>query len=247
MKLFILIWSSFFCIGCQSYVYHVNQASVSYQKVDTSEQVSAQLNKKISFYRSTIEKSMSEVLCLSDTSMIKSRPESLLGNFFADACFSYAQDKLGTTKKIDFALFNYGGLRSSLPKGEITRGNIYELMPFDNELVTVELTGNQVLKALNYIKEKGGEPVSHLSLKIINDSIREVFIQGIAFDSLKSYTVLTSDYLAQGGDKMAFFQDPKNSYPLQIKIRDALIEFLNDQSRKSKSVSSRLDGRVKIN
>ena len=60
----------------------------------------------------------------------------------------------------DICIMNTGGLRNILPKGEITRGDIYKLMSFENELVVLELTENEFKGLLEYLVSRGGEPFS---------------------------------------------------------------------------------------
>ena len=73
---------------------------------------------------------MNTVIGFSTIGLTKKLPESGLGNLIADAMKEMAQKKYAT--KVDAAFVNYGGIRSYIPKGEITIGKIFEIMPFDN-------------------------------------------------------------------------------------------------------------------
>jgi 2',3'-cyclic-nucleotide 2'-phosphodiesterase (5'-nucleotidase family) len=139
---------------------------------------------------------------------------------------------------------NYGGLRSSLPKGAITMRNIYELMPFENELVVVEIKGAKVRDLLNYLATKDGMPETGIRMSIKDNKAINASIQGVSFDESKSYLIITSDYLAQGGDEMNFFLDPIAYYPLGVKVRDAIIDYLKEQTQKGNTVSAQLDKRI---
>jgi 5'-nucleotidase len=136
---------------------------------------------------------------------------------------------------------NNGGLRSTISKGEITKGKLYELMPFENELVVLELNKNDYIGLLNYIGRRGGEPFSGITVtidkggKIISNSWPVDFEKG---ETLK---VLTSDYLANGGDAMSFFQE-KEQYKVGIKLRDAIIDYCS----KTDTIDIQLDNRIKI-
>ncbi|MBT5699560.1 MAG: 5'-nucleotidase C-terminal domain-containing protein, partial [Flavobacteriales bacterium] len=113
-------------------------------------------------YKIGIDSVMNEVLCVSEIEMTKGRPESLLGNFVTDLCldqYSYLAD---------ICIMNNGGLRSTLPQGEITRGKIYELMPFENELVILELNTLELFDLIEYIFVREGEPFSGLSVYSID-------------------------------------------------------------------------------
>ena len=186
-------------------------------------------------YQNGIESQMNEVLCVSEMEMNKGKPESLLGNFVTDLCLNYADAHV--------CVMNTGGLRSSLPKGNITRGDIYTLMPFENELVVLELDIESFKGLVDYITKRGGEPFSGMTLKASSKGydIEEVsrMEDYLDFNKGNKIRVLTSDYLANGGDKMWFFKD-KEQNKVGIKLRDAII----DHCSKSDTISSKLDNRL---
>ena len=101
-------------------------------------------------YQKGIEAEMNEVLTFSKISLTKKGTESLLGNFVTDLCLNYADAHM--------CVMNNGGLRTTIDKGPISRGKLYELMPFDNELVVLELNKEDYLGLLEYICKRGGEP-----------------------------------------------------------------------------------------
>ena len=166
-------------------------------------------------YQNEIEDQMNEVLTYTKNNLEKGRPQSTIGNFVTDLCLNYTNAHL--------CVMNNGGLRTNINKGEITRGKIYELMPFENELVVLELNKNDYIKLLDYIGYRGGEPFSGINItidnngKIINNS------WPVDFDNGDRVRVLTSDYLANGGDKMSFFKG-KEQRKVGIKLRDAIID-----------------------
>ena len=188
-------------------------------------------------YQNSIEAQMNEVLCISKMEMKKGKPESLLGNFVTDLCLEQFSESA------DVCIMNTGGLRSTLPKGKITRGEIYKLMPFENELVVLELNKSDFEGMLEYIVSRGGEPFSGMTLKASSKGydIEEVsrMEDYLDFNKGNKIRVLTSDYLANGGDKMWFFKD-KEQNKVGIKLRDAII----DHCSKSDTISSKLDNRL---
>jgi len=143
----------------------------------------------------------------------------------------------------DFTVFNTGGLRRPLPSGNITRGDVFELMPFENTLVILSMNGGDVKKLVNFIATKGGAPVSGIQLRIQDSVATNVFINNVALDTTKIYRVLTSDYLANGGDAFPFVTD-KNWDAVNLKVRDALIEYLISQTKAGKKINVDLDGRI---
>ena len=187
-------------------------------------------------YSLGIDSVMNEVLCISNMEMTKGKPESLLGNFVSDLCLKQF------SKQADICIMNTGGLRNILPKGEITRGDIYKLMPFENELVVLELTENEFKGLLEYLVSRGGEPFSGMELKVKNSKIEYYFfLNNFSFKNNNKIKVLTSDYLANGGDKMSFFKG-KEQNKLEIKLRDVIINYCISNS----NISSKEDGRLTI-
>ena len=118
-------------------------------------------------------------------------------------------------READICLLNNGGLRTTLPKGNITKGRIFELMPFENELVVLTISGEKTQGLFDFLARVNGMPLAGAEMGIDNKNPVSIIIGGEAFDPGKTYRVLTSDYLAEGGDKMRFFLDPfkrRNSY-----------------------------------
>ena len=198
-------------------------------------------------YKNQMKDVMDEVIAFSEVAMTKNQPEGVLGNFVADCLFEMGKNALGKDSgRIDAVLLNNGGLRASLPQGEIKMSNVYELMPFDNELKIVELSGDQCEKMLAFIAGKGGVPVSNLRMKIVKGKAVDVFINGKAFDKNKSYTILSSDYLINGGDKMDFFINPIKAQELNLLIRDAIISYLRKMKKENKKIQPKVDGRISL-
>jgi 5'-nucleotidase len=205
-------------------------------------------NKKISDfiapYKKHLNEQLDESLCTTpiDLTRVDGKLESSLGNLMADICFEQGNPvfEKQTNKSIDFVLFNYGGIRAPIPKGNITARNAFEVMPFENELVVVELSGKKVTELLQYLfVNKKAHPISKLRLKLNNETFQDVTINDIAFDNTKNYLVLTSDYLQEGGDKMNFFKNPVSLHKTDYKIRNALIDYF----KKIDSIIPNIDNR----
>lgn len=207
-----------------------------------------QVDSVIAIYRVAMEEEMNQVLAHSAHVMQRGSPEGLLNNFVADLIMETGQQLYTPVdgKHIDFTLLNYGGLRTSIPEGPVTRARIFELMPFENEMVVLTLTPGNTLRAFEYLAaSERGMPVSGIRLHVTNNSVKEVLIQGAPFDASRNYKVLTSDYLAGGGDNMIFFLNPDNEEFLGKRIRDAIIDYLVKQNHLGREIESKLDGRIK--
>jgi 2',3'-cyclic-nucleotide 2'-phosphodiesterase (5'-nucleotidase family) len=201
-------------------------------------------NTTIKPYKDSLDKIMHRVLAISEVRMDKGQPESVLGNFVSDLTLKYVNKDFGGA---DVVIYNNGGFRNSLAQGNITVENVYELMPFDNELVILEMPGSHVNKLLKYIAQTGGIPVGGLKMKIQKHFPADVYIGNQKFDSTKTYRVVTSDYLANGGDNMFFLSDASvKRTTTGIKIRDFLLQYIPVEAKAVKTLKAEKDGRITI-
>lgn len=202
--------------------------------------------RQISPYKIKMEKEMNEVLAVSAAPMMKGEPEGTLGNFVADLTLKKANDKYSPADgaKADICMLNNGGLRTALPQGDITRGKVFELMPFENNLVVLTMSGEQTLKMLEYVAAIGGAPLSGVIMGIKDKKPVNIKVNGQPFDVNKTYKIVTSDYLANGGDKMHFFKQPLQTDELNYLLRDAIIDHLKEEHQKGYQLKAKTDGRI---
>lgn len=170
-----------------------------------------------------------------------------IGNFFADALYEQADGYFFKKKKrhIDFSLFNWGGIRSELPEGNITTRMVYQLMPFENQLVVAEVTGAQLYDMAKYLFEnKLPHPLSNQVQLTMNTQgeIVSFLINKKPVLRKKRYFVCTFDYLYNGGDKMNFFKNSIDVTNISYNAREALIDCL----RKTNPIDFKSDGRFRI-
>ena len=143
------------------------------------------------------------------------------GNLVADAFRARAQADLGFTNK--------GGLRTRLVAGPLTRRMLYELLPFDNNLVSFTLTGAQVRAALQAGLAKDRRPleISGGSYRFAERDggreLRDVTVGGAPLDDARVYRVATSSFLARGGDGIGPFAQGKDVVDHDVLLRDVLI------------------------
>jgi 2',3'-cyclic-nucleotide 2'-phosphodiesterase (5'-nucleotidase family) len=126
----------------------------------------------------------------------------------------------------------------------VTRQNVFELMPFENELVVLTLPGPVVQQVLHWIAVKGGEPVSGLQMKIRGGLPEDVRIGGRPFDPARTYKVVTSSYLANGGSDLHFLDASLPREYAGLKIRDAVIRHIGELYNQKRSIDPRLDARI---
>ena len=248
-KYILLLYLFLSLIGCKQQ-YKLTDSKSGNKEINNELSTNDFSETIISSYRAELDSKMNEVINTSLIDMEVGTPEGLLGNFVCD--LTYKKAKEISDKPVDFCLLNNGGLRTPLPKGEITRGKIFELMPFENEIVIVELSGENMLDLIDYIKtkslmtnsRKAGVPVSGLRMIINNDKVSEVKIGSFVFDKSKNYRVATSDYLSNGGDHMDFFLDPISIENTGIKLRDAILTHIINLDNKNTELNAILDGRI---
>lgn len=214
---------------------------------DSVTQIDSQLVSLYLPYKNILEKDMSRIVAISAEEMIKDRPESNLTNFLADLLLQEGKEiaaDLVPDLIPDISYFNYGGIRTFLPKGEITAGKIFELMPFENELVFLELSGAQVQEFLNVIAEKGGESLGGVRFKISDGQAKNVEIADKPLNEKENYWLVTNDYVAAGGDDLAVLTRRKNFVAGNILIRDVILVHLEKLHKKGQKISAKTDGRI---
>ena len=154
---------------------------------------------------------------------------STLSNMFADATYEMSNPVFNkmSDKNIDIVLLNNGGIRSIISKGNVSEKTAFELMPFENSIVVLELSGLSIFKMIDYLRKvKLQHPISGLQITLNNDySVNEVKINGVSIENEKKYYVATTDYLLEGGDKMYFLAETTKTTDINYKMRDILIDY----------------------
>jgi 2',3'-cyclic-nucleotide 2'-phosphodiesterase (5'-nucleotidase family) len=182
-------------------------------------------------YREHIDKDLSTVLAFAPLDK-SGEWQTPMGNLFADAVFLKGNPIFMSreNKSMDIVLLNHGGIRSIIPKGNVTARTAFEIMPFENSLVVIALKGEQIEELIQYfITEKKPHPLYGLSFTIDKDNMaKNIQIQGKPFDKETIYYVGTNDYLSNGGDNMNFFKKGIQKYDLEYKLRNILIDYFTD-------------------
>ena len=251
-KAYIFFIAIAFLLGCKPYsIKRTEKVNTSVSDIGSVDSSLVQIYKP---YKISLDSSMNEVLNVSLVEMSTGSPEGKLGNFVSDLSLKIGNElyKEKTGNVADFVLLNNGGLRTFLPKGNITRRKIYELMPFENELVVVTLSAEKANNLFEYIAKKTvdggtrkqGVPVSGNIKVVLNGlSPKDIFINESPFLG-KEYKVITSDYLANGGDNMTFFLNPVRYEKIGIKLRDAIMHYVINEKKAGNSLDAELDKRI---
>jgi 5'-nucleotidase len=140
------------------------------------------------------------------------------------------------------AIQNGGGLRASIPAGAVTKGQVLTVLPFQNTLATLDLTGADILSALenglSQVAEGGGRfpqvaglrftwnPAAEAGKRVVKAEVQEGGAW-VALDPAKEYGVVTNNFMRKGGDGYAVFRDKgKNAYDFGPNLEDVVIEYL---------------------
>jgi 2',3'-cyclic-nucleotide 2'-phosphodiesterase (5'-nucleotidase family) len=193
-------------------------------------------------YADSVNSSMNMVIGHLAVNLEKKQPEGTLGNFMADAMKIMAEKYYKTT--VDAAFINFGGIRlNNMQAGEITKGRIFELMPFDNIIVLQKVKGTILQEFLDHIISRGGWPVAGITMQMKNKKAVNVVIAGKLLDPNMIYIIANSDYVANGGDNCEMLKviPQINNGAL---LRDGLIGYVQSLTQKGQSVTASIQNRV---
>lgn len=164
-----------------------------------------------------------------------SNEEMPLLNFLSD--FALERGEALTGGKVDLALINKGSIRRSLPKGDITQGQIIMMQPFDNRIVVEDIKGSDLAEAFDVMARRDGDGVSR-GVKAIYDpatkKCSEIIINGKPLDPGKTYRVATIDYLAKGGDYMEPLTRGKEIARSTAIVYNDLIDYIKTRFKNKK-------------
>lgn len=240
---FLILFSTY---ACKKEKYVLTKVKANTLTIDSTLESKPEITKVIAPFKEKMIKEINTVISYTPKNLTRydGQLESSLGNLIADLSYQIAnpifQKQKG--KEIDFAMFNYGGIRASINKGNVTNKHAFELMPFENLYVVVELSGEKMEALIQYLIDGNtAHPLSkHLNLTISKNSY-SLLINGEKFDKNNTYFVLTTDYLQSGGDKMNFFKNPLQRISLEYKMRDGIVDYFKSVD----TLKSNLDGRFK--
>ncbi|MDR0542160.1 MAG: 5'-nucleotidase C-terminal domain-containing protein [Dysgonamonadaceae bacterium] len=198
----------------------------------------------VASYKTQLDAKMNAPIGVAAQTLQKGFPQSLLSNFTADAMQQMAETEWG---HVDFAVMNMGGLRSTLNQGPITLGNLYEVYPFENRLVLLELPGKAVKDFFDFIAFHGGQGLSGtVSLAVKKRAVESLNIGGKPLDERKVYRIATIDYLAEGNDGMVAFQQATKVEDSNRQLRDWMIEYVKTLTANNIEINATIDNRITI-
>lgn len=236
-----------FMFSCKSDQIKVNEIVGKQIAIDSSIAKAKEIDSFIRPYYNRINTILDSTLAYAPKMLTKDDGEynTSEGNLMADLLLEQTSPifKSRTGNDVDFVLFNHGGIRSIISKGSVSARTAYEVMPFENGITVVELSGESVLELANFVIKSGrAHPVAGIQIIIDkNENVKELRIQGKPFDKNRNYFVATSSYLVTGGDNMGFFKNGLSFTDIDYFIRNAIIDYF----KKHDIIYAEVDDRIK--
>jgi len=219
---------------------------------DEKVQPDAEVDKRVKEIVAKIDEVMNVVIAKAevdldgDRNFVRKR-ETNVGNLIADIMLERTKSIKG--QEAEIALTNAGGIRTQLKAGDITKKDLYTLLPFPNTLVVVEVTGEELKKALengvSKVEEAAGRfpQISGMSFtynpaKPAGERVVEVKVAGQPLDLKKTYKLATNDFLAAGGDGYESLKKPSFNTGL------TLYSLVEEAFLQRKVLNPKVEGRI---
>ncbi|WP_194972490.1 5'-nucleotidase C-terminal domain-containing protein [Aquiflexum lacus] len=229
--------------NCAPSLYQISNS----ENLSVTEQVEIDptLDNYIQPYKFSLESEMNEVIGQTEYPILKTGVgETPLGNLIADLQKEFAEEVLGYP--IDISIMNNGGIRNTLPKGNITVSNIFELSPFENYLYILELEGEDVRHLAAAAIQKKNLGISGMELESLDGKLITLKVNGADIDASKTYLLALNDYLAEGGDGMEFAKNLPRKEQSGYLIREILIQQIRKKTERGEKIKAEIEGRQKI-
>ena len=200
-------------------------------------------------YRDSLSKIMDQPIGENSKLLQRFKPESPLSNFVADLLLEAGTKFIherSDQQLSSVAVVNTKGLRAPLPQGVVTVENIYEIMPFENSMVAVQLNGAQMQKLFDHIVSEGGDGLAGASFTMSPPAqAKDVLVQNKKLQNEELYWVFTSDYLADGGDNYMIFRESETIVISPYTIRNLIMNKVKELHKNNMPVEASTEVRIK--
>lgn len=232
-------------------VYNINldNGQVNYEHVavnsdwDEPARKYVAMNRWLDHYRAGVDSLMNNPLCQSDMEWKNGSDASQ--NWVCDVTLDIIKGVSGI-KNIDLAIMNKGGIRTSMPRGTVTEGLLMSMFPFDNRYVVLDISGADLLEALNVMAGRGGDALSRGMAVVFNKDgkVTSAKLNGKKIDPKKRYKVATINYLSGGGDYMVPLTRAKVLFTDEVKYGDHIISYARAMGAAGKKLTTSDEARM---
>lgn len=248
-KLLLLLSVGMLLVSCRS---HYQLASVERTRIVIDNRYDRQPDEEaarfLAPYKHKVDSVMGPVMGIAARNMAAERPESNLSNLLSDILV-WAAAEYG--EKPVLGVYNMGGIRAELSKGEVTYGDVLDIAPFENKIAFTTLTGEQLLKLFRQIARRGGEGVSRGCELVITagGELVSARLNGEEIDPQGDYRITTIDYLLGGNDGMDAFKeghDVNSPQESRNNTRFIIMNYFKQKAAKGEVVDAQVEGRIKV-
>lgn len=194
------------------------------------------MNAWLAPYIEKVDKKMNTRIATSTMAMSGKTPS--LGNWVCDAVVEIGRQIYG--KEVQFSLMNRGGIRQPMPEGKVTEGDIESMLPFDNRLTVIKIKGEYLMEVFKKLAARGGDAASSAVDVVFSrdGKITSAKINGKKLDVNKYYTLITIDYLANGGSRMGDLKKGEVMYLDTVPYGKHVIDYVKQLDAKGKKIES---------
>ena len=209
----------------------------------------AEAEKFIAPYKKVNDSIMGPIMGVVAHNMHAQRPESDLSNLLADILVWAAKDY---NEEPVLGIYNMGGIRADLTKGNVTYGDVLDVAPFENKICFVTLNGEQMVTLFQQMAKRGGEGVSR-GLELViegpekDGKVKSVRLHGKEIDPKAEYRIATINYLLEGNDGMPVLREGSNKVApddARNNTRYLIMNYFRDKQAKGEIVDSKVEGRI---
>lgn len=231
--------------GCKTTHWQKNNYQPTKLAIDQHIEPDSSFTNYIAPYKQRLQAQMDTVIGQTAQMLPRStvNGQSLAGNFFADALLALGKV---LDPEVSCALGTQGGIRVDIAQGDIQVGKVFELMPFENSITVLTLSGEDLLVLGKFIAKTNGQPVAGMSVTIKDQQLVSMKIQDKPVDKNKTYKLVTYDYLANGGDNIEGIGTPVARLDTSMRVREGLIAYIESLSKQGKQVNAQRDERIII-
>lgn len=236
--LLFTIYNLLFCLS----IIHAQSYEHMYKKQPANDSIISNKtynNQHLKAYADSTD--TSRVIGFAIAPLYKKQPESPLGNLMADCMKLYAEKLYN--KNVDAAFVNFSGMRAYIPKGDITIGTIFKVMPYDNKIVLLSMPGNVFRQFLDHQASLGGWPCAGISMVVKDRQAVDIQINNQPLDDAKTYTVAVADYIANGGNQCTMLKGLPQLNKNYL-FRTALIDYIAAFTNAGKPVTATIENRI---